>query len=174
MNPLLFLVFAANLALAADAAKPATTPATEPAAKATKRAAATPGIAQRQAIIPDEVEGVAKEELAKIKAAALKAFQDESVKGARERMTEIRGRLEFASGAERKDLAADARRAVDEMRSALLTAICKNDATIKMESLEKVMDAMDEKRTKVMENAKKKKAAEKAPATEDPAKKKTT
>jgi esterase/lipase len=89
-------------------------------------------------------------------------------------MTEIRGRLEFASGAERKDLAADARRAVDEMRSALLTAICKNDATIKMESLEKVMDAMDDKRTKVMDNAKKKKAAEKAPATEDATKKKTT
>jgi esterase/lipase len=174
MNPLLFLVFAANLALAADAAKPATTPAAEPAAKATKRAAATPGIAQRQAIVPDEVEGVAKEELAKIKAAALKAFQDESVKGARERMTEIRGRLEFASGAERKDLAADARRAVDEMRSALLAAICKNDPTIKMESLEKVTDAMDDKRTKVMDNAKKKKVPEKAPATEDATKKKTT
>ena len=173
MNPFLCLLAATSLTFAADAAKPAATAATEPATKATRRPA-TPGIAQRQAIVPDEVDGVAKEELAKIKVAALKAFQDESVKAARERMTEIRGRLEFASGAERKDLAADARRAVDEMRSALLTTICKNDPTIKMESLEKVMDAMDDKRTKVMDNAKKKKSAEKAPAAEEAAKKKTT
>jgi esterase/lipase len=89
-------------------------------------------------------------------------------------MTEARGRLEFASGAEKKDIVADARRAMDEMRSALLTAICKNDASIKMASLEKVMDAMDAQRTKVTDGAKKKKAAEKAPVAEDTAKKKTT
>ncbi len=173
MNPFLCLLAATSLTFAADAAKPTAPAATEPATKATRRAA-TPGIAQRQAVVPDEVDGVAKEELAKIKVAALKAFQDESVKAARERMTEIRTRLEFATGAERKDIAADARRAVDEVRSALMTAICKNDTTIKMESLEKVMDAMDDKRTKVMDNAKKKKAAEKAPAAEEAAKKKTT
>ncbi|MCF7710282.1 MAG: hypothetical protein K9M83_03850 [Opitutales bacterium] len=172
MKPSLFLLLAASLAFAADAAKPTTTTPTEPAAKAGKRAGG--GAAQRQAVIPDEVEGVTKEELAKIKVAALKAYQDESVKAARERMTEARGRLEFASGAEKKDIVADARRAMDEMRSALLTAICKNDASIKMASLEKVMDAMDAQRTKVTDGAKKKKAAEKAPVAEDTAKKKTT
>lgn len=176
MSPSLLLLLAATgLTFAADAVKTPATPDAAPKteAKATKRAAA-PGAAPRQAVIPDEVEGVSKEEIAKIKAAALKAFQDESVKGARERMTEIRGRLEFASGAERKDLAADARRALDEMRSSLLTAICKNDPTIKMEALEKVMDAMDDKRTKAAEAFKKKKGAEKAPAAEDAAKKKAT
>jgi len=173
MKPLLFLLFAASLAFAADAAKPTATTPTEPATKAAKRAAAAGG-AQRQAVVPDEVDGVSKEELTKIKVAALKAYQDESVKAARERMAEVRTRLEFATGAEKKDIAADARRAVDEVRSALVTAICKNDSTIKMESLEKVMDAMDDKRTKVMDNAKKKKAAEKVPAAEDAAKKKTT
>jgi len=167
------LCLAASTAFAAEPAKPAATPVAEPAAKATKRAAA-PGVAPRQAVVPDEVEGVAKEDLAKIKAAALKAFQDESVKAARDRLTEIRSRLEFAAGAERKDLAADARRAVDEIRSALMTAICKNDASIKMEALEKVMDAMDDKRTKALDGAKKKKAVEKAPAAEDTAKKKAT
>jgi esterase/lipase len=123
--------------------------------------------------VPDDVAGVTKEELAKIKVAALKAFQDESVKAARERMVEARGRLEFASGAEKKDLAVDARRAVDEVRSALLAAICKHDASIKMMSLEKVMDAMDAQRTKAADGAKKKKAADKAPAAEDAAKKTT-
>ncbi len=172
MKPLLFLLCAASLTFAADAAKPAATTPTEPAAKAGKRAAG--GAAQRQAVVPDEVDGVSKEELAKIKIATLKAYQDESVKAARERMTEARGRLEFASGAEKKDIVADARRAMDEMRSALLTAICKNDASIKMASLEKVVDAMDAQRTKVTDGAKKKKAAEKAPVAEDTAKKKTT
>jgi esterase/lipase len=104
----------------------------------------------------------------------LKAFQDESVKAARERMAETRGRLEFATGAEKKDVAADARRAVDEVRNALMTAICTNDPSIKMMSLEKVMDAMDTQRTKATDGPKKKKAAEKAPVAEDAAKKKTT
>ena len=115
-----------------------------------------------------------KEELAKIKVAALKAFQDESVKAARERMADTRSRLEFASGAEKKGIVADARRAVDEVRSALMTAISTNDPSIKMMSLEKVMDAMDTQRTKATDGLKKKKAAEKAPAAEDAAKKKTT
>jgi esterase/lipase len=173
MKPCLCLLLAASLTFAADAAKTAAPATTEPAAKAAKHAAAAT-TAQRQAVLPDAVDGVAKEELAKIKVAALKAYQEESVKAARERMAEVRTRLEFATGAEKKDIAADARRAVEEVRSALQTAICKNDPTIKMESLEKVMDAMDDKRTKVMDNAKKKKAAEKAPAAEDAAKKKTT
>ena len=173
MKPFLFLLFAATLTFAADAAKPAATTPTEPAAKATKRAAAA-GVAQRQAVVPDEVDGVTKEELAKIKVAALKAFQDESVKTARERMADTRGRMEFASGAEKKSIVADARRAVDEVRSAIMTAISTNDPSIKMMSLEKVMDAMDTQRTKATDGLKKKKAAEKAPAAEDAAKKKTT
>ncbi|PHX58867.1 MAG: hypothetical protein CK522_01955 [Opitutia bacterium] len=173
MKPALFLLFAASLAFAADAAKPAATSPTEPAAKATKRAAAA-SVAQRQAVVPDEVDGVSKEELAKIKVAALKAYQDESVKAARERMADTRGRMEFTSGAEKKDIVADTRRAVDEVRSTLMTAICTNDPSIKMMSLEKVMDAMETQRTKVMDNSKKKKAAEKGPAAEDAAKKKTT
>ena len=134
MTPFLCLLAATSLTFAADAAKPAATAATEPATKATRRAA-TPGLAQRQAIVPDEVDGVAKEELAKIKVAALKAFQDESVKAARERMADTRGRMEFASGAEKKSIVADARRAVDEVRSALMTAISTNDPSIKMMSL---------------------------------------
>lgn len=173
MKPFLFLLFAATLTFAADATKPAATTPTEPAAKATRRAAAA-GVAQRQAVVPDEVDGVTKEELAKIKVAALKAFQDESVKAARERMADTRGRMEFASGAEKKSIVADARRAVDEVRSAIMTAISTNDPSIKMMSLEKVMDAMDTQRTNVIDNTKKKKAAEKAPAAEDAAKKKTT
>ena len=173
MKPLLFLLFAASLAFAADAAKPTATTPTEPATKAAKRAAAA-GVAQRQAVVPDEVDGVTKEELAKIKVAALKAFQDESVKAARERMADTRSRLEFASGAEKKGIVADARRAVDEVRSAIMTAISTNDPSIKMMSLEKVMDAMDTQRTKAPDGLKKKKAAEKAPAAEDAAKKKTT
>jgi len=172
MKPFLFLLFAASLTFAADAAKPAATTPTEPAAKATKRAAAS--VAQRQAVVPDEVDGVTKEELAKIKVAALKAFQDESVKAARERMADTRGRMEFASGAEKKSIVADARRAVDEVRSALMTAISTNDPSIKMMSLEKVMDAMDTQRTKATDGLKKKKAAEKAPVAEEAAKKKTT
>jgi hypothetical protein len=171
MKSLLCLLIAANLAWAAEPAKPTATNSTEPATKAGKRAAG--GAAQRQPVVPDEVAGVTKEELAKIKVAALKAFQDESVKAARERMVEARGRLEFASGAEKKDLAVDARRAVDEVRSALLAAICKHDPSIKMMSLEKVMDAMDAQRTKATDGAKKKKAADKVPAAEDAAKKTT-
>jgi hypothetical protein len=55
-----------------------------------------------------------------------------------------------------------------------MTAICTNDPSIKMMSLEKVMDAMDTQRTKATDGPKKKKAAEKAPVAEDAAKKKTT
>jgi len=171
MSPSLLLLLAAtSLTFAADAAK--TTAKADAATKTETTAGKRAGAAQRPSVLPDEVEGVSKEELAKIKAAALKAFQDESVKAARERMAEVRSRLEFATGAEKKDVAADARRATDEVRSALLTAICKNDATIKMEALEKVMDAMDDKRAKAADGFKKKKAAAPAPATEDAAKKK--
>ncbi len=171
MSPSLLLLLAAtSLTFAADAAK--TTAKTDAATKTETTTGKRAGAPQRQAMVPDEVAGVAKEELAKIKAAALKAFQDESVKAARERLVEARSRLEFASGAEKKDVAADARRATDEVRSALLAAICKNDATIKMEALEKVMDAMDDKRAKAAEGSKKKKGATPAPAAEDATKKK--
>lgn len=176
MSPALLLLLAAtSLTFAAEATKATTkaTAKTDAAAKTEATAGKRAGAAQRPSVLPDEVEGVAKEELAKIKAAALKAFQDESVKAARERLAEVRSRLEFATGAEKKDIATDARRATDEVRSALLAAICKNDGTIKMEALEKVMDAMDDKRAKATDGFKKKKGAAPAPATEDAAKKKT-
>ena len=55
-----------------------------------------------------------------------------------------------------------------------MTAISTNDPSIKMMSLEKVMDAMDTQRTKATDGLKKQKAAEKAPVAEEAAKKKTT
>lgn len=100
------------------------------------------------------------------------------MKTARENLAEVRTRLEFATGAEKKDIAADARRAVDEIRSATIAAIRKNDESIKLEPLEKVMDAIEDKRAKALEGMKKGKKTEKTaptdkPATEDAAKKKT-
>jgi len=172
MKPSLFLLLAsAGLSFAADTpAKPETAkPETKAEAPVGKRA----GGLQRAPLVPSEVEGVSKEELAKIRAAAIKAFQDETVKAARERLAEARSRLEFATGAEKKDVAADARRAVDEIRSATIAAIRKNDESIKLEALEKVMDAMEEKRAKALDGAKKSKKADKA-ASEDAAKKKST
>lgn len=124
----------------------------------------------RQPLFPTAVEGVTKEELAKIQVAALKAFTDESVQGARERLVEARTRLANASGAEKKDVAMDARRATDEIRSSTMAAIRKADESIKLESLEKVMDALEEKRTKALDGFKKAKSAN---AEEAPKKKAT-
>jgi len=158
----LFLLLAAtSLSFAADV--PTKADAAKPEAKAEAPAGKRASVAQRAPLLPAEVEGVAKEDLAKVKAALLKAFQDESVKAARERLAEVRARLEFATGAEKKDIAADARRATDEIRSATIAAIRKGDESIKLETLEKVMDAIEDKRAKALDGAKKgKKAA--APA----------
>lgn len=157
MSHLVLLLAAASLTFAAD---------TKPDAKAEAPAGKRASVAQRTPLMPTEVEGVSKEDLAKIKAAALKAYQDESVKAARERLAEVRARLEFATGAEKKDMVADVRRATDEIRSATIAAIRKGDESIKLEVLEKVMDATEEKRAKALEGMKKGKKSDKAAPAE--------
>lgn len=150
-----------TLAATPDVAKPdgvsKSTPVTKPDAPGAKRFGKQDSV--RQPLFPTAVEGVTKEELAKIQVAALKAFTDESVQGARERLVEARTRLANASGAEKKDVAMDARRATDEIRSSTMAAIRKTDESIKLESLEKVMDALEEKRAKVLDGFKKAKGA---------------
>lgn len=164
--PLFLLIAATSLSFAADV--PAKADGAKPDAKA-EAPAGKRGALQRAPLLPAEVEGVSKEDLANIKTALLKAFQDESVKAARERLTEVRARLEFATGAEKKDIAADVRRATDEIRSATIAAIRKGDESIKLESLEKVMDAIEEKRAKALDGAKKGKKA--SPTAAEAAKK---
>lgn len=169
----LLVASVASCAATTDAAKPDDngkgTPVARPDAPGAKRFGKQEGT--RQPLFPTSVEGVTRDELAKIQVAALKAFSDESVKAARERLADARTRFaNAAAGAEKKAIGADVRRAIDEIRSTAMAAIRKADESIKLETLEKVMDALDEKRTKVIDGFKKAEGG----TTDEAPKKKTT
>ena len=90
------------------------------------------------------VTGVSKEEITAFGLAWRKANQNENVIAARERLAEARKRLQEATGAEKKDALSAVRSGTDELRIEIRKAIQLADSKLKVETIEKLMDAVEE------------------------------
>jgi cell fate (sporulation/competence/biofilm development) regulator YmcA (YheA/YmcA/DUF963 family) len=87
---------------------------------------------------------VSKEEITAFGLAWRKANQDDNVIAARERLVEARKRLQEATGAEKKDALSAVRSGTDELRIEIRKAIQLADSKLKVETIEKLMDAVED------------------------------
>jgi hypothetical protein len=143
---LLALLFAATLCVSLPAADSA---ATKASPKKSGRYTPT--------VLPD-IEGVSKEDMVRVRAAFLQAYQDPAIKAAKERLAELKGNAEFASASEKKDMRSDFENAIGDLHKATKAALTKADATLSRELIEKVMDAMEAKGREKAAGAMKKEA----------------
>ena len=137
-----------------------------PAADSAETKSAKPAKAGRAALVPD-IDGVAKEDMAKFRAAFVKAQQDEAVKSAREKQLEKRKSMEFATAAEKKDARPELEALAEEGRKALRAAIAKADPSLSKETIEKITDGLEDK---LKEKAKEAGAGKKGADAKTPAK----
>ncbi len=100
------------------------------------------------------VTGVSKDEMTAFGLAWRKANQNENVIAARERLAEARKRLQEAAGAEKKEAISAARSGTDELRIEIRKAIQLADPKLKIELIEKLMDAMEDQIKNKMQDKK--------------------
>lgn len=90
------------------------------------------------------VTGVTKDEITAFGLAWRKANQNENVIAARERLAEARKRLQESASGEKKDALSAVRSGTDELRIEIRKAIQLADPKLKIELIEKLMDAVEE------------------------------
>jgi hypothetical protein len=135
-------------------------PETKPEAPAAKAEEAKP-ITPAQLLA--DVEGVSAEDMKKFRIAAVVAQKDPAVREAKAKQLELRKQAEFASADEKKSLRAEFEGLAADLRKANLAAVSKAAPSLSRETLEKIMEAVEERA---------KAAAKKAPskATKTPLK----
>jgi len=95
--------------------------------------------------LPQEIPGVSPEQLTKCSAALMKTFRDEGVTAARNKVREIRKELEGATDAEKTNIEADIAEASKEVRKAQKAAIVAADPDITDDTVDKVLDALEQR-----------------------------
>ena len=90
------------------------------------------------------IAGVTKDEIAAFGLAWRKANQDENVIAARERLVQARKRLQESANGEKKDALSAVRSGTDELRIEIRKAIQLADPKLKIELIEKLMDAVED------------------------------
>lgn len=163
MKPLLLLVLCATLsAPALQAADGTDAPAPKKAgnqARAIKRA------------LPDAIPGISDADYAKIKSALIATHQDITVAAARKHLADVRERSKFTSGRnEQEDLRKDTEAAVEAMHKSIIDAALKFDPSLTKDNLVVVLNALEEKRRQLNQEAAQKAAAERKAAAEAKAK----
>lgn len=110
--------------------------------------------------LPEEVDGVTSEQLTKCRNAMFKTFQDEDVKAARAKLTELFKESQYASDDEKKGMAKQFEDVQLEIRKATKAAMMAADADITDDVADKVLDAVEERakqrRAQFQQNGKKK------------------
>jgi len=96
--------------------------------------------------LPEEIPGVSAEQLTKCRTALMSTFRNETVRAAYTKVNEIRKELEGATDEEKKNIEADIAEASKEVRKAQKAAITAADPDVTDETVDKVLDAMDEMR----------------------------
>lgn len=100
--------------------------------------------------LPEEIPGVSAEQFTKCRTALMSTFRNETVRAAFTKVNEIRKELEGATDEEKKNIEADIVEASKEVRKAQKAAITAADPDITDETVDKVLDAMDEMRKQRM------------------------
>jgi hypothetical protein len=114
-------------------------PAEAPAAKATEEKPVTP------AQLLADVEGVSAEDMKKFRAAAIIAQKDPTVKELKAKQNEMRKEAEFASPDEKKNMRNDFEVLMADLRKATLAAVGKAAPSLAKETLEKIMEAIEDR-----------------------------
>ena len=118
------------------------TPTDKPAAPA---AQAEPAKPMTPAQILADVEGVSAEDMKKFRIAATAAQKDPAVKELKAKQQELRKQAEFASADEKKGMRAEFEALMSDLRKANIAAVTKAAPTLSKDSIEKIMDAIDER-----------------------------
>jgi hypothetical protein len=92
-----------------------------------------------------DVEGVSAEDMKKFRAAALIAQKDPTVKELKAKQNELRKQAEFASPDEKKNMRNDFEVLMADMRKANLDAVSKAAPSLAKETLEKIMETVEER-----------------------------
>ena len=90
-----------------------------------------------------DVEGVSAEDMRKFRAAALVAQKDPTVKELKAKQNELRKEAEFASPDEKKNMRNDFETVMADLRKATLAAVSKAAPSLSKETLEKIMEAVE-------------------------------
>ncbi|MEY3949090.1 MAG: hypothetical protein RJB43_445 [Verrucomicrobiota bacterium] len=90
-----------------------------------------------------DVEGVSAEDMTKFRIAAFAAQKDPTVKELKAKQNEMRKEAEFASPDEKKNMRNDFEVLMDDMRKANLAAVSKAAPSLSKETLEKIMEAVE-------------------------------
>lgn len=98
-----------------------------------------------------DVEGVSAEDMRKFRAAAFVAQKDPTLKELKAKQNELRKQAEFASDDEKKNLRGEFEGLMADLRQANLNAIGKAAPTLSKETIEKILEAVEER----MKNSKK-------------------
>lgn len=92
-----------------------------------------------------DVEGVSAEDMKKFRAAAAIAQKDPAVKELKAKQQEMRKQAEFASADEKKGMRAEFEALMSDLRKANTAAVRKAAPTLSKDTVEKIMDAIDER-----------------------------
>ena len=142
------------------AGKPVATPSAEAPVAETPRKQGGSKFGGKGGFLPEEIDGVTPEQLNKCKVAMTKTFQDEEVKAARAKLTELFKESQYASDDEKKGMAKQFEDAQLEIRKATKAAMLAADADITDDIADKVLDAVEERmkqrRAQFQQNGKKK------------------
>ena len=92
-----------------------------------------------------DVEGVSAEDMKKFRSAALIAQKDPTVKELKAKQNELRKQAEFASPDEKKNMRNDFEVLMADLRKANLDAVSKAAPSLAKETLEKIMEAVEER-----------------------------
>ncbi len=118
----------------------------DPEAKSEKAVAKT---AEEKPMTPAQlladVEGVSAEDMKKFRSAAFVAQKDPTVKELKAKQNEMRKEAEFASPDEKKNMRNDFEVLIADMRKANLDAISKAAPSLAKETLEKIMEAIEDR-----------------------------
>ena len=92
-----------------------------------------------------DVEGVSAEDMKKFRAAALVAQKDPKVKELKAKQNELRKQAEFASADEKKGMRNDFEVLMADLRKANIDAVAKAAPSLSKETIEKIMEAVEER-----------------------------
>ena len=90
-----------------------------------------------------DVEGVSAEDMKRFRVAALVAQKDPTVKELKAKQNEMRKEAEFASPDEKKNMRNDFETVMTDLRKATLAAVSKAAPSLSKETLEKIMETID-------------------------------
>ncbi|MGA0133276.1 MAG: hypothetical protein ACO3ND_02845 [Opitutales bacterium] len=146
-------------ALVAAEDKPAESQKENPAAK---KKAGKKNPVKGASFVPEKVEGVSDEQLAKIREQLPKAYMSPEAEAVRKRLAELKAQSEFASALEKKDMKNDFENASYDLRKALKEVMIAADPAIEKGAVDRVFAEIENINRERAEAARSAKA--KAPA----------